>query len=131
MEALALGRPVISTYIAGIPELVEPGVNGWLVPAGSVEPLVDAMAMVLTADPSKLERIGRAGAARVAEQHNVMTETKKLAFHFTSTGAIADRPTPYSPRSNAAAIGSTPNGLDQSHSPSSCGAITSRKILLT
>ena len=28
----------------GIPELIEPGVNGWLVPAGSVEPLVDAMA---------------------------------------------------------------------------------------
>ena len=34
MEALALGRPVISTYIAGIPELVQPGVNGWLVPPG-------------------------------------------------------------------------------------------------
>lgn len=33
MESLAQGRPVISTYIAGIPELVEPGVNGWLVPA--------------------------------------------------------------------------------------------------
>ena len=54
MEALALGRPVISTYIAGIPELVEPGVNGWLVPAGAVEPLVDAMAEVLTADPPSL-----------------------------------------------------------------------------
>ena len=48
MEALAQGRPVISTYIAGIPELVEPGVNGWLVPAGAVEPLVDAMAEALT-----------------------------------------------------------------------------------
>ena len=28
MEALALGRPVVTTYIAGIPELVEPGVDG-------------------------------------------------------------------------------------------------------
>ena len=36
-EAFALGRPVISTYIAGTPELVEPGTSGWLVPAGSVE----------------------------------------------------------------------------------------------
>lgn len=35
MEALALGRPVISTYTAGIPELIKPGVNGWLVPPGS------------------------------------------------------------------------------------------------
>ena len=33
MEAMALGRPVISTSIAGIPELVEDGVNGYLVPA--------------------------------------------------------------------------------------------------
>ena len=46
-EAMALGRPVISTFIAGHPELVEPGVNGWLVPAGAVEPLVDAMAAAL------------------------------------------------------------------------------------
>ena len=41
MEALALGRPVISTYVAGIPELVEPGQCGWLVPAGSVEALAN------------------------------------------------------------------------------------------
>ena len=62
-EAMALGRPVISTFIAGHSELVEPGVNGWLVPAGAVEPLVDAMAEALSADPGELERMGRAGAA--------------------------------------------------------------------
>ena len=82
MEALALGRPVISTYIAGAPELVESGVNGWLVPAGSVEPLVDAMAEAITTDPAVLERMGRAGAARVAAQHNIVTETKKLSAFF-------------------------------------------------
>jgi glycosyltransferase involved in cell wall biosynthesis len=78
-EALALGRPVISTYIAAHPELIEPGVNGWLVPAGAVEPLVDAMAEALTADPSDLERMGQAGAVRVAEQHDVLTQARKLA----------------------------------------------------
>jgi glycosyltransferase involved in cell wall biosynthesis len=77
-EALALGRPVISTYIAGHPELIEPGVNGWLVPAGAVEPLVDAMVEVLTAEPAELERLGRAGAARVAEQHDPETVVEKL-----------------------------------------------------
>ena len=40
MEALALGRPVVTTAIAGIPELVESGQTGWLVPAGSAEALV-------------------------------------------------------------------------------------------
>ena len=78
-ESMALGRPVISTYVAAHPELVEPGINGWLVPAGAVEPLVAAMAAALTADPAELEAMGRAGAARVAERHNVAIEVKKLA----------------------------------------------------
>ena len=52
MEAFALGRPVISTYIAGIPELVEPGACGWLVPAGSVDALARAMREALPA-PSR------------------------------------------------------------------------------
>lgn len=77
-ESLALGRPVISTYIAAHPELIEPGVNGWLVPAGAIEPLVDVMAEALTADPAELERMGRAGAARVAERHNSLTQAGKL-----------------------------------------------------
>ncbi|HAC47901.1 MAG TPA: colanic acid biosynthesis glycosyltransferase WcaL, partial [Sulfitobacter sp.] len=36
MEAMAAARPVIATYIAGTPELVQPGQTGWLVPAGDV-----------------------------------------------------------------------------------------------
>ena len=64
MEALALGRPVISTYVAGIPELVEPGKNGWLVPAGAIEPLVDAMSQALSTDSDELERMGRAGSSK-------------------------------------------------------------------
>lgn len=79
MEALALGRPVIATYIAGVPELVEPGRSGWLVPAGAVEPLVEAMAEALTADPRELDAMGRAGAARASAQHDAAAETAKLA----------------------------------------------------
>ena len=90
MEALALGRPVISTYVAGIPELVEPGRHGWLVPAGAVEPLATAMAAALTADTIDLEAMGRAGAARVAEQHNVNNEAKKLADLIAHLAAVND-----------------------------------------
>jgi glycosyltransferase involved in cell wall biosynthesis len=79
IEALALGRPVISTYIAGIPELVQPGVNGWLVPAGSVDDLVAAMRAALTAPTSLLERMGRAGASRAARRHDSAVEAGKLA----------------------------------------------------
>ena len=81
-ESLALGRPVISTYIAAHPELIEPGVNGWLVPAGAIEALVEAMAEVLTANPADLERMGRSGAAAVAEKHDACTQAKKLAELF-------------------------------------------------
>jgi len=79
MEALALGRPVVSTYVAGIPELVEPGVSGWLVPAGSAEALAGAVAEVLAADVDDLERMGRAGAERVARCHDATAEAAKLA----------------------------------------------------
>jgi glycosyltransferase involved in cell wall biosynthesis len=92
MEALALGRPVISTYIAGIPELVEPGTSGWLVPAGAIEPLVEAMAEALSADPAELERMGRAGAALAARQHNALTEARKLADLIANPGATHGHP---------------------------------------
>ena len=92
MEAMALGRPVIATSIAGIPELVEPGRSGWLVPAGAVEPLVEAMAEALAADPAELDRMGRAGAARAAEQHDAAAESAKLAALIAGPAAIDHRP---------------------------------------
>ncbi|HUE15982.1 MAG TPA: glycosyltransferase [Planctomycetaceae bacterium] len=78
MESLALGRPVIATYVAGIPELVRTGETGWLVPAGDVEELVAAMGQMLDAPVEQLERMGQAGATRVARDHDVRTEARKL-----------------------------------------------------
>ncbi|MCY2954765.1 MAG: glycosyltransferase family 4 protein [Planctomycetota bacterium] len=80
MEALALGRPVISTYIAGIPELVKSGVTGWLVPAGSVEELAAAMREVLEAPAEKLDAMGWVGAGWVAERHDATIEAEKLVW---------------------------------------------------
>jgi colanic acid/amylovoran biosynthesis glycosyltransferase len=87
MEALALGRPVISTYIAGIPELVEPGGCGWLVPAGSVSRLVDAMREVLAAPVDVLSDMGRAGRERVARHHDAHAEAARLAALFRHVDA--------------------------------------------
>jgi len=83
MEALALGRPVISTYIAGIPELVEPA-NGWLIPAGSVTALKEAMRVSLATHTDQLQHMGQVGAHRVAVAHNIETETAKLLQLFTA-----------------------------------------------
>jgi len=84
MEALALGRPAICSAISGIPELILPGVTGWLVPAASVEALVRAMREALEAPPAQLEAMGRAGAALVAERHDVRREARRLLELFRS-----------------------------------------------
>jgi colanic acid/amylovoran biosynthesis glycosyltransferase len=84
MEALALSRPVISTYVAGIPELVEPEICGWLVPPGSVEALTNAMRTALQLPVEKLEQMGRVGAFRVAQQHDAAIEASILAALFRS-----------------------------------------------
>lgn len=77
MEAYALGRPVISTYIAGIPELVDEEC-GWIIPAGDQVALVGAMRAALMATPAKLEMLGREGRARVEDRHDVDKEAMAL-----------------------------------------------------
>jgi colanic acid/amylovoran biosynthesis glycosyltransferase len=84
MEAMALGRPVISTYVAGIPELVIPGENGWLVPAGDVQALVNAMRQAMNTPVQRLQEMGAAGRVRVFERHSIQTEANKLARFFSS-----------------------------------------------
>jgi colanic acid/amylovoran biosynthesis glycosyltransferase len=82
MEAMALKRPVISTYVAGIPELVIPGENGWLVPAGSVDDLTVALKQLITTDTSKLKEMGDAAYHRVKQRHDIDTEAAKLFMLF-------------------------------------------------
>lgn len=87
MEAFACRRPVVSTYIAGIPELVEPGVSGWLSPAGDVDRLTAALREVLSASPEALYRMGQAGAEAVRERHSALTEAGRLAGYIEAAGA--------------------------------------------
>lgn len=82
MEAMALRRPVISTYVAGIAELVIPHENGYLVPAGAVDELVVAMQTLLSASNSELEQLGEAAYQRVILRHAIDTEAQKLKQHF-------------------------------------------------
>ena len=88
MESLALSRPVISTYIAGIPELVQPGKSGWLVPAGSVEALATAMRTAMQTPIEELEKMGKTGAEIVAQNHNISTEAAKLVELFKQNSSI-------------------------------------------
>lgn len=89
MEAMALGRPVITTYIAGIPELVTQGETGWLIPAGDVQALADAMRAVLAHDDVQLAAMGARARARALARHSIDTEAGKLAAHFRAATAAA------------------------------------------
>jgi colanic acid/amylovoran biosynthesis glycosyltransferase len=82
MEALALGRPVISTYVAGIPELVLPGKTGWLVPAGDEIALANAMRDVLEASVERLTAMGDLGHRHIAGCHDALHEAVKLKYLF-------------------------------------------------
>ncbi|MGN6529573.1 MAG: glycosyltransferase family 4 protein [Burkholderiaceae bacterium] len=87
MEAMAVGRPVVTTRIAGIPELVRDGVDGWLVPPGSIEDLVQAMGACLAASPETLAGLGASARARVQERHDADVEAGKLGTLFAASAA--------------------------------------------
>jgi colanic acid/amylovoran biosynthesis glycosyltransferase len=78
MEALALGRPVVTTRIAGIPELVDESC-GWVVAPGSVEALVHALAELLSQETDALVAKGKAGVERVRRLHDARTNARQLA----------------------------------------------------
>lgn len=83
MEAMAAARPVIATYIAGTPELVQEGKTGWLVPAGDVSALADAMDRFANLDRDHLMQMGEAARLRVLERHDIDNEAAKLANHMS------------------------------------------------
>lgn len=79
MEAMALKRPVISTYVAGIPELISHKENGWLCAAGDVDALTSVMKEALTTNKSKLKEMSDLAYAKVVARHGIDTEAAKLA----------------------------------------------------
>ena len=82
MEALAMGRPVVTTAVAGVPELVDDRC-GWVVPPGSVDDLVEALRAAMAATSTELELMGSEGRRRVLARHDVQTEAAVLAGHLT------------------------------------------------
>jgi glycosyltransferase involved in cell wall biosynthesis len=97
MEAMASGIPVVAPQVAGVGELVENGVSGYIAPAGDAQTYAARMS-ALFADPELRARMGAAGRAKVAAQFDIDGETAWL--HCLIDGAAAGsmpiglRPTP-------------------------------------
>lgn len=77
MEAMAAGLPVISTPLGGIPEMIEPGVNGELVPERDPASLCDAIERLI-ADPGKARRFGHRGREIAREKFSVERSARQL-----------------------------------------------------
>lgn len=91
MEAMATAVPVVATRIAGINELIEHGVSGYLVPPGDVDSLTKAIENLLRDDQLRMA-FGRVGRATVEKEFNIETEVAHLfdvmQIALTGEGAI-------------------------------------------
>jgi len=78
-ESMAVGVPVVSTTISGIPELVENGVQGILVPPGDPAKMADALERILR-DTQLIRAMGRAGRQTVEKSFDASKNIKEIAM---------------------------------------------------
>lgn len=92
-EAMAMGLPVISTVHAGIPELVEDGVSGFLVPEHDVAALADRL-MRLVDHPETWAAMGRAGRRRIEAEFDTDRLNDELLVLYQGMLATPEPRTP-------------------------------------
>jgi glycosyltransferase involved in cell wall biosynthesis len=77
VEAMAMGLPVVSTSISGIPELIESGVNGLLVPEKDPVALAEGIETFLR-QPEMARRLGLAGRAKVERDFDAKRNVEQI-----------------------------------------------------
>ncbi len=90
MEALAMGRPVLTTRITGIPELVD-AQCGWLFEPGDVDAIAQALRGVMQASPEERAAMGKEGRRRVEARHDVRKSAAALIEAFEADLSRKDR----------------------------------------
>lgn len=85
MEAMSMEIACISTYVAGIPELIESGEQGLLVPPSSVNALTEAMASLLT-DHDRRRMLASAGRRKVLSNYDLSTNIDHFIGVFEQHG---------------------------------------------
>ena len=76
-EAAAMGKPIIASNIGAAPEIVLPGVTGWLVPPDDPDALADALQAALALTEGEREKLASAAVARAAALFSVESMCRK------------------------------------------------------
>jgi glycosyltransferase involved in cell wall biosynthesis len=87
LEAMAVGLPIISTTVGGIPDAVENGVEGLLIAPGNVDALVTAIAKLLL-DPELRQQMGEAAVRKVRGQFSSDRIIRRIETLYTNLGAM-------------------------------------------
>jgi glycosyltransferase involved in cell wall biosynthesis len=104
LEAMALGTPVVSTTVCGIPEIVTHGDSGLLVPPGDADALAGTLGRLL-ADPALRARLAAGGRRRVEERFDGARNAARLAGLFAAAAAQPVGPAGARPRAQPAGPG--------------------------
>jgi glycosyltransferase involved in cell wall biosynthesis len=78
---MAMEIPCVATWIAGIPELIQDGIDGLLVAPSDVDQLSAAIRRLMD-DPDLRRRVAMAGRRKVVEKYNLAVNTGRLAQVF-------------------------------------------------
>lgn len=87
LEAMASGRAVVASRVAGIPDVITDGVNGLLVPPGDAQALRAALVR-LAADDGLRARLGRAARATVVEGHGWDAAARRFEECYAAAAAL-------------------------------------------
>lgn len=88
MEAMACGVPVVSTTLAGVPEMIEDGRTGVLLPPKSPPALAEALQRLLE-DPAAADRLGAQGQAAARERFAIEKVTAALKYLLIEQAGVA------------------------------------------
>jgi len=80
LEAMAVGLPIVTTPVGGIPKVIQDGVNGFLIQPGDIEGLA-ACVLRLAKDPALRHQMGETNRARMAEEFGAAPFAERLADH--------------------------------------------------
>jgi glycosyltransferase involved in cell wall biosynthesis len=94
LEAMACGRPAVCTAVGGVPEVLDDGVSGYLVPPRDPQRLADRLLKLLS-DPDAARRMGRAGRdcveARFSLEQSVARAEQAIQDVVTGRGLLSER----------------------------------------